>query len=66
MLTVADATPERLADRLYDRLHVPASAQLTTYLRGRHALRHVYRKLRPAGERVEDFGKLLVRVSEEA
>jgi amino acid adenylation domain-containing protein len=51
---------QRLADRVYQLLHVPDSAQLTAYLRGRHALRHVYRKVRPAGERVEDFGKLLV------
>ena len=33
---------------------------MTTYLRARHALRHVYRRLRPQGPRVEDFGKLVV------
>jgi len=30
------------------------------YLRARHAQRHVYRRLRPGGRRVQDFGKLLV------
>jgi aspartate racemase len=49
-----------LADRLSQALRVPAPAQVTAYLRARHALRHVYRRLRPAGARVEDFGKLLV------
>jgi amino acid adenylation domain-containing protein len=49
-----------LADRLSQALRVPAPAQVTAYLRSRHALRHVYRRLRPAGARVEDFGKLLV------
>ncbi len=29
------------------------------YLRTRHALRHVYRRLRPDSSRVEDFGKLV-------
>jgi thioesterase domain-containing protein len=29
------------------------------YLRARHALRHLYRRLRPSGGRVEDFGQLL-------
>jgi aspartate racemase len=48
-----------LADRLYQVLRVPAPAQVTAYLRARQALRHVYRRLRPAGSRVEDFGKLL-------
>jgi len=51
---------QQLADRLYQLLRVPEPVQLTTYLRGRHALRHVYRRLRPRGEKVQDFGKLLV------
>ena len=49
-----------LADRLWEVLRVPAAGQVTTYLRARHALRHVYRRLRPQGPRVEDFGKLVV------
>jgi acyl carrier protein len=51
---------QELADRLYRTLRVPRGAQVTAYLRARHALRHVYRRLRPQGSRVEDFGKLLV------
>ena len=35
-------------------------AQVTVYLRARHALRHLYRRLRPQGPRVEDLGKLVV------
>jgi amino acid adenylation domain-containing protein len=34
----------------------PARADL--FLRARHAQRHVYRRLRPGGHRVQDFGKL--------
>jgi amino acid adenylation domain-containing protein len=49
-----------VADRLSQGLRVAAPAQVTSYLRARQALRHVYRRLRPAGARVEDFGKLLV------
>ncbi|HEY1673620.1 MAG TPA: amino acid adenylation domain-containing protein [Streptosporangiaceae bacterium] len=49
-----------LADKLYGALHVPTGAQVTSYLRLRQALRHVYRRLKPAGDRVLDFGKLLV------
>jgi amino acid adenylation domain-containing protein len=33
--------------------------QADLYLRARHAQRHVYRRLRPGGSRVQDFGKLL-------
>ena len=47
-------------DGLNQILRVPRGAQVTGYLRVRQALRHVYRRLRPEGERVEDFGKLLV------
>ncbi len=47
-------------DRLSRVLRAPRKVQVTTYLRRRHALRHVYRRLRPNGARVEDFGKLLV------
>jgi amino acid adenylation domain-containing protein len=47
-------------DGLNQLLRVPRGAQMTGYLRVRQALRHVYRRLRPEGERVEDFGKLLV------
>jgi amino acid adenylation domain-containing protein len=49
-----------LADRLSQVLRVTVPAQVTAYLRTRQALRHVYRRLQPAGARVEDFGKLLV------
>ncbi len=49
-----------LADRLYGALRVPTSAQVTSYLRLRQALRHIYRRLNPGGPRVLDFGKLLV------
>jgi hypothetical protein len=51
---------QELADRLYRIPGVRTSAQVTIYLRARHALRHVYRRLQPQGSRVEDFGKLLV------
>jgi hypothetical protein len=49
-----------MVDALNGMLRVPRAAQVTGYLRVRQALRHVYRRLRPEGERVEDFGKLLV------
>jgi thioesterase domain-containing protein len=49
-----------LADKLYGALRVPTSAQVTSYLRLRQALRHIYRRLNPEGPRVLDFGKLLV------
>ena len=35
------------------------AGQVDRYLRARHALRHVYRRLRPEGSRVQDFGQLL-------
>jgi amino acid adenylation domain-containing protein len=40
-------------------LRVDPSRRADNYLRTRHALRHLYRVVRPAGRRVEDFGKLL-------
>ncbi len=39
------------------RLGVDTQAKL--FLRLRHAIRHVYRTLRPSGRRVQDFDKLL-------
>ena len=33
--------------------------QADLFLRARHAERHIYRRLRPGGSRVQDFGKLL-------
>jgi len=38
---------------------VARSRQTDLYLRARHAQRHIYRRLRPGGSRVADFGKLL-------
>jgi hypothetical protein len=51
---------QQVSDRLSRILRLPSATQMTGYLRTRQALRHVYRRLRPAGSRVEDFGKLLV------
>ncbi|MBV9793414.1 MAG: amino acid adenylation domain-containing protein [Actinobacteria bacterium] len=51
---------QAVTDRLSELLRIPAAAQVTGYLRTRQALRHVYRRLRPGGSRVEDFEKLLV------
>ncbi|HEX3750326.1 MAG TPA: amino acid adenylation domain-containing protein [Streptosporangiaceae bacterium] len=51
---------QQVSDRLSRILRLPSAKQMTGYLRTRQALRHVYRRLRPAGSRVEDFGKLLV------
>jgi amino acid adenylation domain-containing protein len=51
---------QQVSDRLSRMLRLPSAAQMTGYLRTRQALRHVYRRLRPEGPRVEDFGKLLV------
>jgi amino acid adenylation domain-containing protein len=51
---------QQMSDRLKRILHLPDAVQMTGYLRTRQALRHVYRRLRPQGSRVEDFGKLLV------
>ena len=43
-----------------DKVIRPGSRrQADLYLRARHAQRHVYRRLRPGGSRVQDFGKLL-------
>jgi thioesterase domain-containing protein len=39
--------------------HLSESKQANLFLSWRHALRHVYRTLNPAGARVEDFAKLL-------
>jgi thioesterase domain-containing protein len=36
-----------------------ASRPADLYLRARHAQRHIYRRLRPGGSRVQDFGQLL-------
>jgi len=36
-----------------------AERQADLFLRARHAQRHIYRRLRPAGSRVRDFGQLL-------
>ncbi len=38
---------------------VGSGRQADLFLRTRHAGRHVYRRLRPGGSRVQDFGKLL-------
>ena len=35
------------------------SRQADLFLRARHAQRHIYRRLRPGGSRVQDFGQLL-------
>ncbi len=40
-------------------LRAGSARQADLYLRARHAQRHVYRRLRPGGSRVQDFGKLL-------
>jgi acyl carrier protein len=51
---------QQVSDRLSRIVRLPSAVQMTGYLRTRQALRHVYRRLRPEGPRVEDFGKLLV------
>ncbi len=38
---------------------VDSSREADLFLRARHARRHIYRRLRPGGSRVQDFGKLL-------
>ena len=40
-------------------LHVAPRTQLNWYLRTRHALRHIYRRLRPGSSKVLDFNKLV-------
>jgi amino acid adenylation domain-containing protein len=40
-------------------LRMHASTQAAWYLRTRHALRHVYRYLRPGDKKIQDFDKLL-------
>jgi amino acid adenylation domain-containing protein len=40
-------------------LHIQSRTQLNCYLRLRHALRHVYRHLRPSNSKVLDFDKLV-------
>jgi hypothetical protein len=42
------------------RLRFGAREQAHLFLRLRHALRHVYRRLRPSDKRVRDFDQLLV------
>ncbi len=55
-----DGPVTAIAGKLYGALGVPTSVQVTSYLRLRQALRHIYRRLNPEGPRVLDFGKLLV------
>ena len=44
--------------RLSELLRLKPEQQAHWYLRVRHALRHVYRSLRPGDEKVQDFHKL--------
>jgi thioesterase domain-containing protein len=48
-----------ISKRLNRLFHLSERQQANLFLGGRHALRHIYRTLNPAGARVEDFGKLL-------
>jgi amino acid adenylation domain-containing protein len=45
--------------RMGQLLHMQAPAQADWYLRTRHALRHVYRYLRPGDKKLQDFDKLV-------
>jgi acyl carrier protein len=46
--------------RILTGMGVGPGRQAGMYLRARHALRHIYRHLRPGGSRVQDFGQLLL------
>ena len=46
-------------ERVHKVIRPGSRRQADLYLRARHAQRHVYRRLRPGGSRVQDFGKLL-------
>ena len=46
-------------ERMHKVIRPGSRRQADLYLRARHAQRHVYRRLRPGGSRVQDFGKLL-------
>ena len=46
-------------ERVHRAIRPGSRRQADLYLRARHAQRHVYRRLRPGGSRVQDFGKLL-------
>ncbi|HEY3957180.1 MAG TPA: amino acid adenylation domain-containing protein [Streptosporangiaceae bacterium] len=49
-----------VCDQVHRLRRGPAARRADLYLWARHAQRHVYRRLRPNGSRVTDFGKLLV------
>ena len=49
-----------LSKHMSKLLRLGVNSQAHLFLRVRHALRHVYRTVRPSGERVQDFDKLLV------
>ena len=48
-----------LSKRMSKLLRLGVNSQAHLFLRVRHTLRHVYRTVRPSGERVQDFDKLL-------
>jgi thioesterase domain-containing protein len=50
--------PLKFVSRIGRLLHVKPETQAHWYIRTRHALRHVYRRVRPGDERLADFHKL--------
>jgi amino acid adenylation domain-containing protein len=48
----------KISDFLSGTLHLPQDRQAVWFMRARHALRHVYRFLRPDDRRLQDFDKL--------
>jgi hypothetical protein len=53
------STLRAVCERAHRVIRAGSRRQADLYLRARHAQRHVYRRLRPGGSRVQDFGKLL-------
>jgi hypothetical protein len=56
---VQSSSLRAVCERLSRMRRVESRRQADTFLRVRHAERHIYRLLRPRGPRVEDFPKLL-------
>jgi ribosomal-protein-alanine acetyltransferase len=48
-----------VCDAAQKAMRAGSARQADLYLRARHAQRHIYRRLRPGGGRVRDFGRLL-------
>ena len=56
---VQSSVLQTVCDAAQQARRAGSTRQADLYLRARHAQRHIYRRLRPGGSRVRDFGQLL-------